>query len=227
METDGTAQVPHMSCSYADTTMAKYDPLVNNFHLNPSVLKRFRDDISVLWGHCTASLCSLLDYLNTMDKTGKIKFTMPIAGDTGLECLDLKLKVIKDKIRVDVYPKSTNSYSYTKSNTCYPKNNICNILRGIALRPTRICDDDETFDKRSSKYHNYLIVRNHKPSIFKNQFSALKKKTRSDASQKQTKQDKVSDLKFITSFKPALPNMDNIIQNNLSILHTDGKMKKI
>ena len=107
------------------------------------------------------------------------------------------------------------------------KNNICNIPRGIALRPTRICDDDETFDKRSSEYHNYLIVRDHKPSIFKNQFSALKKKTRSDARQKQTKQDKVSDLKFIISFKPALPNMHNIIQNNLSILHTDGKMKKI
>ena len=81
--------------------------------------------------------------------------------------------------------------------------------------------------KPSSEYHNYWIIRDHKPSIVKKQFSALKKKTRSEAKQKQTKQDKVSDLKFITSFKPALPNMHNIIQNNLSILHTDGKMKKI
>ena len=29
------------------------------------------------------SLSSFLDYLNTMDKTGKIKFTVEIAGDTG------------------------------------------------------------------------------------------------------------------------------------------------
>ena len=47
-----------------------------------------------------------------MDKTGKIKFTMEIAGNTGLEFLDLKLKINEGKIRVDVFDKSTNSFSY-------------------------------------------------------------------------------------------------------------------
>ena len=37
---------------------------------------------------------SFLDYLNTMNKTGKIKFTMDTADDTCLEFLDLKLKII-------------------------------------------------------------------------------------------------------------------------------------
>ena len=162
-----------------------------------------------------------------MDKTGKIKFTMETAGDTGLEFLDSKLKISEGKIRVDVYAKSTNSFSYTTPNTCYRKNNICNIPRGIALRLRRICDDDETFEKRSSEYQNYLIARDHKPSIVKKQFSEVKKKTRSEARQKQTKQDKVSHLKFITSYNPALPNIHNIIQNNLPILYTDENMKKI
>ena len=89
-----------------------------------------------------------------MDKTGKIKFNMEIAGDTGLECLDLKLKIKEGKIRVDIYAKSTSSFSYTTPNTCYPKNNICNIFRGIALWLRRICGDDETFEKRSSEYQN-------------------------------------------------------------------------
>ena len=74
-----------------------------------------------------ALLFSFSDYLNTMDKTGKIKFTMEITGDIGLEFLDLKLKISEGKIRVVVYAKSTNSFNYTKPNTCYPKNNICNI----------------------------------------------------------------------------------------------------
>ena len=113
--------------------MAKYDSLANNFHLKPNVWKRFRDHIFVLWEYGTASLFFFLDYLNTMDKTGKVKFTMEIASDTGLEFLDLKLKINESKIRVDVYAKSTNSFSYTTPNTCYPKNNICNIPRGIAL----------------------------------------------------------------------------------------------
>ena len=137
-----------MSCSYADIAMAKYDCLANKFHLKPSVWKRFIDDVFVLWEHGTASLSSFLDYLNTMDKTGKIKFTMEIVGDTGFEFLDLKLKTNEGKIRVDVLARSTNSFSYTTPNTCYHKDNICNIPRGITLRLRRICDDDETFEKK-------------------------------------------------------------------------------
>ena len=85
-----------------------------------------------------------------MDTTGKTKFTMEIASENGFECLDLKLKIAEGKIRVDVYAKSNNSFSYTLRNICYPKNNICEIPKGIALRRRRICDDDETFDKRST-----------------------------------------------------------------------------
>ena len=167
-----------MSCSYADIAMAKYDSLANKFHLKPSVWKRFRDDVFVLWEHGTASLTSFLDYLNTVDKTGKIKFTMEIAGGTGLEFHDLKLTINEGKIRVDVFAKSTNSFSCTTPNTYYPKNNICNILKGIALRLRRICDDDEAFVKRSSESQNYLIARDHKPSIVKKQFSEVKKENK-------------------------------------------------
>ena len=69
-----------------------------------------------------------------MDTTGKTTFTMEIAGENGLEFLDLQLKIAEGKIRVDVYAKPTNNFSYTSLNTCYPKNNICNIPKG------RICD---------------------------------------------------------------------------------------
>ena len=133
-------------CLVPMLTLPWYDSLANKFHLRSSVWKRFRDDVFVLWEHGTASLSSFLDYLNTMGKTGKIKLTMEIAGDTGLEFLDLKLKINKGKIRVDAFAKSTNSFSYTTPNTCYPRNNICNIPRGVALRLRGICNADETFE---------------------------------------------------------------------------------
>ena len=162
-----------------------------------------------------------------MDTTGKTTFTMEIAGENGLEFLDLQLKIAEGKIRVDVYAKPTNSFSYTSANTCYPKNNICNIPKGIALRLRRICDDDKTFDKRSIEYQNYLIAREHKPSLVKQQFSEVRKKTRTEARQKQNRKGKVSNIKFITTYNPALPNINKIIKNNLSILYTDEKMKGI
>ena len=72
--------------------------------------------------------------------------------------------------------------------------------------------------KKSSEYQSYLIARDHKPSIVKKQFFEVKNKKRSEARRKQTKQDKVIDLTFITTYYLALPNILNITQNNLSIL---------
>ena len=186
-----------------------------------------KDDIFTLWEHGVDTLPLFLDYINGMDTTGKIKFTKEIASENGLQFLDLKLKIAEDKIRVDVYAKPTNSFSYTSPNTCYPKNNICNIPKGIALRLRRICDDDETFDKRSTEYQNYLIAREHKPSLVKQQFSEIRKKTRAEARQKRNRKEKVSDVKFMTTYNLALPNINKIIKNNIAILYTDEKRMKI
>ena len=66
--------------------------------------------VFVLWEHGTASPFFFLDYLNTMDKAGKIKFIMEIPGDRGLKFFDLQLKIKEGKMRVDVYAKSTSSF---------------------------------------------------------------------------------------------------------------------
>ena len=149
-----------------------------------------------------------------MDKTGKTNFTIEIASYTGLEFLDLKLKIVEGKIRVDIYAKPTNSFSYTTPSTCYPKKYISNIPKGTVLRLRGICDDNVTFDKRSSEYQNCLIAREHKPSTVTRQFSEVRNKTRAEARTKQEKQDKVSDVKFITTYNPALPNINKITQKN-------------
>ena len=227
LQTDGTAQGPHMSCSYAEIAMVKYDALANDVYLKPKIWKGFRDEIFTLWEHGINTLPSFLDYLNGMDTTGKIKVTMEITDENGLGFSDLKLKITEGKTRVDVYEKPTNSFSYTSPNTCYPKNTIWNIPKSIALRLRCISDDDKTFDKHSTEYQNYLIAREHKSSLFKQQLSEVRKKTRTEAWKKQNRKENISDVKFITAYNRALPNINRIIKNNQSILHTDDKMKKI
>ena len=49
---------------------------------------------------------------------------MQVADETVLEFLDLKLKIVKGKINVDVYSKPTNSFTYVLPSTCYPYKNI-------------------------------------------------------------------------------------------------------
>ena len=149
LPTDGTAQGPHMSCSYADIVIADFDKEASEYHLTPTTWKRFRYDIFVLWPHDRESLVLFLDYINNLDPTEKIKFTMEVAEPGNyLEFLDLKLKWENGKITVDVYSKPTNSFTYVLPTTCYPRKSINNIPHGIALRLRRICDSDKKFKHR-------------------------------------------------------------------------------
>ena len=86
--------------------------------------------------------------LNQIDSTGKIKFTLQVQDEDGIECLDLKLKLENSKIAVDAFAKPTNSFTYVLPSSCYTRRSLNNIPRGIALRLGRICDTDEKFNSR-------------------------------------------------------------------------------
>ena len=173
LQTDGTAQRPHMSCSYANIALATFDnhALAYNCRQSHNV-EMFRDDVFVVW---VRGSVVLLDYINNLDDPGKIKFTMQVAEENGLEFLYLKLKIVEGKRNVDVYSKPTNSFTYVLPLTCYPYKNIRDVPKGIALRLRHICDTDEKYNQRSSGYQNYLIDREYNPSLVKKQFEEVGK----------------------------------------------------
>ena len=182
IETDGTAQGPHMSCSYSDIAMAHFDNGAENYTLKPTVWKHFRDDVFSVWTHNINTLPAFQDYLNNIDSTGKIKFTTQIAGENGLEFLYLKLKMNENsKITVDVFLKSCNSFIYVMPSTRYLSNNINNVPRGIALRLKHICDSDEKFTVRRNEYKNYLIATDYKPKVVEKHFREISTLSRAEA----------------------------------------------
>ena len=120
--------------------------------------------------------------MNKVEPAQKMQFTMEVASDI-LEFLDFKLKFDKEseQISVDAFAKDTDSFTYVLPSTCFPKNNIENIPKDVALRLRRICDSNEKFEKHSTEYQNYLIARDYKPDEMKKQFSDIKKLTREEA----------------------------------------------
>ena len=112
LQMDGTAQGPHMSCSYSDIAIENFDKKALEY--SPPVLcwKRFRDDVFIVWPHSLDERKTFFLFMNTVDQTKKFQFTMEIAEDS-LEFLDLKLKFdIETKhISVDVFSKTTNSFT--------------------------------------------------------------------------------------------------------------------
>ena len=170
LEIDSTTQGLHMSCSYSDIAIQYFD--IKALEFNPTVIcwKRFRDDIFAVWPNTFEELQVFFNYMNNIDQSKKIQFTMEVAKDS-LEFLDFKLIFDKEskKISVDVFSKATNSFTYVHPNTYFPKSNIENIPKGVTLRLRRICDSDNNFEKRCKEYQNYFIARDYKPGKVRNQ----------------------------------------------------------
>ena len=181
LQTDSKAQVPHMSCSYADVALASYDSKALAFDLSHTTWKSFPDDVFVVWKHGPDSVSLFLEYLNNIDKAGKIQFTTQAAGDDGLEFLDLRLKMVNGKISIDDFSKPTNNFTYLLPSTCYPNRNIKNVPKSIAVRLRRNFDINESYEERSEEYQKHLIVRDCQPWFVKRQFQENKKLSRSEA----------------------------------------------
>ena len=84
-----------MSCSYSDITIQCFD--VKALEYTPATIswKRLKDDIFIVWPHSIDEHDIFFDYMNKVDPTKKIQFTMEVSIDT-LEFLDLKLKFDKE-----------------------------------------------------------------------------------------------------------------------------------
>ena len=81
----------------------------------------------------------------------------------------MKLKFHKEsrQIFADMFAKDIDSFTYVLPSTCFPKNIIENIPKGVALRLRRIRDSDEKFEKHSAEYQNYSVARESQKTIFR------------------------------------------------------------
>ena len=161
--------------------------------------------------------------MNSIDTYGNIKFTMSVANASALEFFDLHINE-QNKICVDVYVKPTNSFTYVLPSTCYPKRNINNISKIIALRLIRISDSDEKLDIRRDEYQNYLITRDYNVSLVKKQFYSVRNISRNEARQVKRKITKES-FNLVTVCNSTLNNLQKVTKNNLLFLYSDLDMR--
>ena len=72
--------------------------------------------------------------MNSIDTSGKIKFTMSVGRDSVPEFLDLSLLINgQNKICIYVYAKPTNRPTCVLPSIRYSKRNISNIPKSITL----------------------------------------------------------------------------------------------
>ena len=92
LQTDFTARTAIVS-----TQLILPWPNITLLSISSILILVFVKDVEMMflyYGNMVPLLSLLsLDYLNTMDRTDKITFTMENAGDTGLKLLDIKLRI--------------------------------------------------------------------------------------------------------------------------------------
>ena len=146
---------------------------------------------------------------------------MDFSTDT-FQSLDFKPKLDKKSKQnsVDVFVEDNESFTYVFPSTCFPKNNLENIPKSVALevrRIRRICNSDEKFEKHSAEYQNYLIARDYKPAKTKKKtkpFSDIEKLTREEVRKpKLLKSTFSTSCNLITRYNPLLPNLKTNILN--------------
>ena len=106
----GTAMGTKLAPSYTNLFMTKFEHNhVYTYHLQPTLWKRFIDDIFMIWPHGMDSLLEFIQHLNTVQQT--IKFTS-IISPTEISCLDLIIYTRDDKLHTRLHIKSTDRHMY-------------------------------------------------------------------------------------------------------------------
>ena len=236
LKNDGIPQGPHMSCSYGDIAIEQLGKIALEYNSAVIGWKRFRDDIFLGCPHSANHLNLFFNYMNNIDRTKKIQFTMEVATGV-LEFLVLQLRFDKEykRISVHIFTKATNSFTYVLPSTFFPKNSSEHVPKGVALRLRRICDSDDKFEEHSVQYQKYLVARDYKLSKVKKQFSDVRSISREEARRSKNNNNFSASCNFITHYsltlKPLLKNIYlcyiaatkcfRIFQKILLMLHID------
>ena len=109
-------------------------------------MKRFLDDIVMIWRGSTVDLHKFLNDINNIHPS--IKFTMSHTTNANSTCdcpsassipfLDTSCSISGGKILTDLFKKSTDRNQYLLTSSCHPSHVCDNIAFSLALRIQRI-----------------------------------------------------------------------------------------
>ena len=217
---NGTAMGTKMSPSYANLFMGKFekDALAAASH-SPLIWWRYIDDIFLLWTHGEEKLNDFITYfVNNLHPT--IKFTNSFSCNE-IPFLDVNVLLINGRLETDLYVKPTDKHQYLLKSSCHPSHTKQSIPFSMAL--------EEFVQRMSSLTHvpthsTHLIKRGYQHRFLKEEMEKVRQIPRSKALETSTKQEN-NRIPFVVTFNPALPNIRQIIFNNLNILRSSQRCK--
>ena len=200
---------------------AKFNKLDSN---TPALrlLKRFLDDLFLIFEGTTKEIHKLFDEINQIHPS--IKFTMTHtsvdteSNEDKCKCpqqdripfLDTSCRIKDNKIDIDLHKKKTDRNRYLLPSSCHPRQTTRSIPFSLALRIVRICTHPDTREMRFKDLKSLLLARSYQEQLIDRAINKARSIPRNVALRK-VKKKKTSDRPvFVMKFDPRLPNISNI-----------------
>ena len=212
-----TAMGIKLAPSYPHLFMTKFEQVhVYTYHLQPTLWKRFIDDIFLIWPHGMDSLLEFIQHLNTVHPTIKItSATSPLE----IAFLDLTIYIIDDKLCTRLYTKSTDRHVYLNFNSEHPMNLKRSIPYSQFLRLKRIHSESHYLIQSEIQLYWYFIWRECLHDILIEAWMKTNQVTREVLLADTTaKQESKAPLMLITTYNSANPNFRELISKHWSYL---------
>ena len=96
------------------------------------------DDVYCLWQYGENTHKKFLKYLNGNEK--RIQWTQEIEKDQTLPFLDMKLKIVENKIHIGIYRKESHTLKYSTYSSNRPRNEQIGIVKNMLFKAYNLCD---------------------------------------------------------------------------------------
>ena len=222
----GTTMGTKLAPSYANLFMTKFEQIhVYTYHLQPTLWKRFIDDIFMKWPHGMNSLLEFIQHLNIVYPT--IKFTSNISPSE-IAFLDLIIYSIDDKLYTRLYTKSTDRHMYLNFHSEHPMNLKRSIPYSQFLRLKRIHSESHYLIQAQIQLYLYFIWREYPHDILIEAWRKTNRVSRDTLLSDTTgNQNSTAPLMFITKYNSANPNFREIISKHWSYLGRSSATREL
>ena len=198
---------------------------VYTYHLQPTLWKRFIDDIFMIWPHGMDSLMEFTEHLSTVHLT--IKFTSTIS-QTAVSFLDLIIYIRGDKLHTGLHTKSTDGHMYLNFHSEHPMSLKRSIPYSQFLRLKRIHSESHYLLQAQIQLYWYFRWREYPHDILTEAWSKTNQVARETLLADTTgNQDSNAPLMFITTYNSANPNFRELISKHWSYLGRSSATREL
>ena len=185
--------------------------------------KRFLDDCFIPWTKSEEELKTFHYILNNLH--GDINFTLEY-DQKEQPFLDVMVRNKEGKIETDIFYKETDSKQYLLFSSCHPRHTKINIPYNLARRLKTIISEQNVLINRMKELKMFLLKQNYPESLID---GGIEKAMNLEKSTLRTVKDRTEDqvMPYVSTHNPKNPEIYNVIQFNLPILHEDPKMSNI